>query len=58
MSSATAEISALVDREYREGFVTDIESDTLPPQLISTLPRLAALVARFIGFNGSSIKSI
>ena len=33
MSSATAEISALVDREYREGFVTDIESDTLPPGL-------------------------
>jgi hypothetical protein len=36
----------------------EAESDTLPPQLISTLPRLAALVARFIGFNGSSIKSI
>ena len=33
MSSATAEISALVDREYKKGFVTDIDSDTLPPGL-------------------------
>ena len=33
MSSATAAIGALVDREYKEGFVTDIESDTLPPGL-------------------------
>jgi len=43
----------------KNGMITaEAESDTLPPQLISTLPRLAALVARFIGFNGSSIKSI
>ncbi len=32
MSTAT-HIDSLVKREYREGFVTDIESDTLPPGL-------------------------
>ena len=28
-----AEIEALVGRSYRHGFVTDIESDTVPPGL-------------------------
>ena len=30
---ATAEMEQLVRREYKDGFVTDIESDTLPPGL-------------------------
>ena len=33
MSAAEAEISGLVSREYKEGFVTEIDSDTLPPGL-------------------------
>ena len=33
MSAAEAEISGLVGREYKEGFVTEIDSDTLPPGL-------------------------
>ncbi|HTP39561.1 MAG TPA: Fe-S cluster assembly protein SufB [Steroidobacteraceae bacterium] len=31
--SANTQIEALVDRSYQHGFVTDIESDTLPPGL-------------------------
>jgi Fe-S cluster assembly protein SufB len=30
---ATEEMEQLVRREYKDGFVTDIESDTLPPGL-------------------------
>ncbi|KPQ30838.1 MAG: Fe-S cluster assembly protein SufB, partial [Halomonas sp. HL-93] len=30
---ATEEMEQLVRRDYKEGFVTDIESDTLPPGL-------------------------
>src|SRR5690554_7404729 len=30
---ASQEMEQLVRREYKEGFVTDIESDTLPPGL-------------------------
>ena len=33
MSSTTRQIESLVRREYKEGFVTDIEADTLPPGL-------------------------
>ena len=33
MSAVEAEISSLVGREYKEGFVTEIDSDTLPPGL-------------------------
>ena len=33
MSSASQDIDRLVAREYKEGFVTDIEADTLPPGL-------------------------
>ncbi len=33
MSKSVNELDALVQREYKEGFVTDIESDTLPPGL-------------------------
>jgi Fe-S cluster assembly protein SufB len=33
MASAVADIDALVGRQYKEGFVTEIDSDTLPPGL-------------------------
>ena len=33
MSAVEAEIGGLVSREYKEGFVTEIDSDTLPPGL-------------------------
>ena len=33
MSALEAEIGGLVGREYKEGFVTEIDSDTLPPGL-------------------------
>ena len=33
MNALETEIDDLVGREYKEGFVTDIESDTLPPGL-------------------------
>ncbi|MBT6273326.1 MAG: Fe-S cluster assembly protein SufB [Chromatiales bacterium] len=33
MSSSTEQVEALVNREYQHGFVTDVESDTLPPGL-------------------------
>ena len=33
MSAIETEISGLVGREYKEGFVTEIDSDTLPPGL-------------------------
>ncbi len=33
MSALDAEIGGLVGREYKEGFVTEIDSDTLPPGL-------------------------
>ena len=33
MSTSTEQIERLVEREYKEGFVTDIEADTLPPGL-------------------------
>jgi Fe-S cluster assembly protein SufB len=33
MSSSTEEVQQFVNREYKHGFVTDVESDTLPPGL-------------------------
>ncbi|MEM7193775.1 MAG: Fe-S cluster assembly protein SufB [Pseudomonadota bacterium] len=33
MSSTEKDLTSLVQREYKEGFVTDIEADTLPPGL-------------------------
>lgn len=33
MSAHTEDVESLVDREYEHGFVTDIDSDTLPPGL-------------------------
>jgi Fe-S cluster assembly protein SufB len=33
MSTTTPQIESLVRREYKEGFVTDIDADTLPPGL-------------------------
>jgi Fe-S cluster assembly protein SufB len=39
MSSSTKQIENLVGREYKEGFVTDIEADTLPPGLSEDVVR-------------------
>ena len=33
MTSIERDLTSLVQREYKEGFVTEIESDTLPPGL-------------------------
>lgn len=43
MTAATAtekEITSLVQREYKEGFVTDIDADTLPPGLDEDVIRI------------------
>jgi Fe-S cluster assembly protein SufB len=37
---STPDIDALVNRSYRHGFVTDIESDTVPPGLDESVVRL------------------
>ena len=33
MSSSVSAISDLIGREYKEGFVTEVETDTFPPGL-------------------------
>ncbi len=40
MGSSANEIDHLVKREYKEGFVTDIESETLPPGLSEDVVRI------------------
>jgi Fe-S cluster assembly protein SufB len=40
MSSKPQDLDAIVGRKYRHGFVTDIESDTVPPGLDETVIRL------------------
>ena len=40
MSTATQDIEALVRREYQHGFVTDIETDTLPRGLNEDVIRM------------------
>src|SRR5688500_11683648 len=40
MSSKPQDLDALVGRKYRHGFVTDIESDTVPPGLDEDVIRL------------------
>jgi Fe-S cluster assembly protein SufB len=40
MTTATSEIQQLADREYKYGFVTDIESETVPPGLSEDVIRL------------------
>ena len=40
MSSSTQDINDLVGQGYKHGFVTDIESDTLPPGLNEEVIRL------------------
>jgi Fe-S cluster assembly protein SufB len=38
--SGNPELSALFNRNYQHGFVTDIESDTVPPGLDEAVIRL------------------
>jgi len=40
MSSSTHDLDALIAQKYRHGFVTDIESDTVPPGLDEDVVRL------------------
>ena len=40
MDTPNTEVDALVRREYRHGFVTDLESDTVPPGLDEDVVRL------------------
>ncbi|MFO1393447.1 MAG: Fe-S cluster assembly protein SufB [Steroidobacteraceae bacterium] len=40
MSNAPADLDAIVGQKYRHGFVTDIESDTVPPGLDEDVIRL------------------
>ena len=40
MSSQQQDLDALVAQKYRHGFVTDIESDTVPPGLDEDVIRL------------------
>ena len=40
MDTPNAEVDALVRREYRHGFVTELESDTVPPGLDEDVVRL------------------
>ena len=40
MSSTEKDLTSLVQREYKEGFVTDIENDTLPPGLNEEVIRI------------------
>jgi len=40
MSTKNSEVEKLVDKKYRHGFVTDIESDTVPPGLDEEVIRL------------------
>ena len=43
METPNAEVEALVRREYQHGFVTDLESDTVPPGLDEDVIRLISL---------------
>ena len=40
MDTPNTEVDALVRREYQHGFVTDLESDTVPPGLDEDVVRL------------------
>jgi len=39
VNTAVKELGELVGREYKEGFVTDIEAETLPPGLDESVIR-------------------
>ena len=43
MSSKSQEVEALLGQKYRHGFVTDIESDSLPPGLDEDVVRAISL---------------
>ena len=50
MATSNAEIDALVRREYQHGFVTDLESDTVPPGLDEDVIRLISRKKHEPGF--------
>ena len=50
MSNTTAELDALIGREYTEGFYTEIESDTFPPGLSEDVIRALSAKKNEAGF--------
>ena len=46
MSMSTSELDALVAQKYQHGFITDVESDTLPPGLDEDVVRVISLKKR------------
>src|SRR5215212_353848 len=46
MSTSTQDLDALVAQKYQHGFVTDVESDTLPPGLDEDVVRAISLKKR------------
>ena len=50
MATSNAEVDALVRREYQHGFVTDLESDTVPPGLDEDVIRLISRKKHEPGF--------
>ena len=46
MSSSQTDLDALVAQKYRHGFVTDVESDTLPPGLDEDVVRAISKIKR------------
>ena len=50
MATPNAEVEALVRREYQHGFVTDLESDTVPPGLDEDVIRLISRKKHEPGF--------
>ena len=44
MATTPQDIDAIVARKYRHGFVTDIESETLPPGLDEDVVRLISAI--------------
>ena len=50
MTTSNAEVDALARREYQHGFVTDLESDTVPPGLDEDVIRLISRKKREPGF--------
>ena len=46
MSSTPTDLDALVAQKYQHGFVTDVESDTLPPGLDEDVVRAISKIKR------------
>jgi hypothetical protein len=54
MPTAETDIETFANQEYKWGFVTDIESDTLPPGLSEETVRFISVVDAGMAFEGVS----